>query len=138
VNVEECPDPMAGAVQVVQPHVPQVLPGKAVQAVPLNLGGEDGRRQTDHTSHTVITSKIHIPQRNAVNPTAGKNKKIGARHLFIISCKTKQDFLVSGVMGGEGGPTFENSCEAFLLVLGGSAEVKRSGHIRGPVLSHHQ
>ncbi len=49
MNVEECPDPVASAVQVVQPHLPQVLPGKAVQAVTLDLGGEDGRRQPDNT-----------------------------------------------------------------------------------------
>jgi hypothetical protein len=36
-------------VQVVQPHIPQVLPGKAVQAVTLDLGGEDSRRQPYHT-----------------------------------------------------------------------------------------
>ena len=49
MNVEEGADPVAGTVEVVQTHLPQVLPGKAVQAVPLDLGGEDGSGYAYHT-----------------------------------------------------------------------------------------
>ena len=53
MHVEVGPNPVAGAVQIVESDLPEGRAGERVEAVPLEFGWEDGLGQADVTfQHT--------------------------------------------------------------------------------------